>query len=125
MTYKKPKEIYLDVKKYAFKLYQNDLFETFFEIARVFLEGRKKYKKNDWRDPKRINHHLEHIRKHLDNFEKNMDSLSTLDDLTHAATRCIMLAQAQIDTNKQGYIKNVSKYGLPRITEVDPDQFRM
>ena len=87
------------------------------------LLGAKKYKKNDWR-VRGDKHHLQHIRDHLDAYEKT-PTLASLDDLTHAATRCMMLAQSLIDNNKKDYITNVSKRGIPRPQQTISTEFKL
>ena len=87
------------------------------------LLGAKKYKKNDWRT-RGDKHHLEHIRDHLDAYEKN-PTLESIDDLTHAATRCMMLAQSLIENNQKEYIINVSERGLPRPQQTHSSEFKL
>ena len=115
-------KIYDKIRRHAFRIYQGIFFETFFEIARVMLEGKKKYKRDDWED-RPINHHLEHIRAHLDKFEKE-PIFSNYEELTHAATRCIMLAQAQINKNNHEYKRQVLKEGLPTPKNIDFNEFK-
>jgi hypothetical protein len=89
----------------------------------VMLLGAKKYKKNDWR-VRGDKHHLEHIRDHLDAYEKN-PTLESLDDLTHAATRCMMLSQSLIENHKKEYITHVSQRGIPRPQQTNSSEFKL
>ena len=113
------KAAYNQIKDVAFKLYQNDFFYMFFEIAKTMMEGKKKYPKNNWleRDPKE---HLNHIRKHLDDYEQD-PCIAKLEDLTHAATRIIMLGEQLINQNIYEYAIR----GIPDPKEVDASQFKL
>ena len=117
------KAAYTKIKDVAFKLYQNDFFYMFFEIAKTMMDGKNKYPKNNWleRDPKE---HMSHIRKHLDNYEKN-PCLDNLEDLTHAATRIIMVAEQLISENIYDYTTRASRHGLPSPKEVDASEFKL
>jgi hypothetical protein len=88
----------IERQNYMLKAFRETFAPAFDCILNVIADGREKYKKDDW-ETRSINHHLEHIKAHINNFDKKRD-ISNLEDLTHTATRCIMLSQAILNKHK-------------------------
>lgn len=93
----------IEAQEYAQKLLSVTFREAIQEMLKVMIEGKEKYKKDDW-ETRSVDHHLEHIRAHLDSYDKNRD-FNHLYDLTHAMTRCMMLTQALINKSPNEYMR--------------------
>lgn len=72
------------------------------EIEKVMEEGEKTHKKDEWKS-KSTGHHIDHTIDHLDDIElmfdeidsdlfceKDIDQERLFENLSHAATRCLM-----------------------------------
>lgn len=75
------------------------------EVQKVVDEGEKTHKKDEWRKGRKEalistheEHAFQHIEQAIDQFHYG-DKASELEDLSHAATRCLMALQLLLEEN--------------------------